>query len=124
MHSGAFSSARMSAGSIVDDPAALRSLVRQVDRIQFAVDSLRDHPEGIKVDMACAIVEAHAEELELGSAARSGSASADARIRLVTAALCYLVKQSDAIPDDSTYGYVDDLVVLDVVISMALGRAA
>lgn len=123
MRSGAFCQARNDAGAIVDDPGALRGLVRRVDEVQFAVDSIRDHPEGIKVDMACAIVEAHVEELEEGMTVER-TAAVDARLRLVTAALCYLVEDNDPVCDQSAYGYVDDLAVLDVVISMALQHAA
>lgn len=79
----------------------------------------------IDVDIACSVVEARAEELETDGLPALPAADLDpamsARLRLVIAALYYLVMENDAIPDSLPDGHVDDMAIIRWAIKIAHG---
>lgn len=105
---------------MLNDPVALRELVARADRRQFAVGSVRDLPEGVKVDIACAIVEAHIEELEERVDQPDTAIADDVRLLFVVAALRYFVEEADVIPDHLPNGHLDDIAVLNFALTFAL----
>lgn len=71
----------------------------------------------LDLDILCSVVDAHLEEQRdrgrcavLASTPRSVTATA--RLRLVVAALLYLVDADDVVPDAHALGLGDDVVVL------------
>lgn len=109
--SPAFARARMLAATSVDDPKALRKLLIAVDGHRFGIGRLDDAGGGVHLDILCAIAEAHLEELLEPRPPHVG-VTGDARRRLVVAALQYLVREDDAVPDWARHGHLDDVAIL------------
>lgn len=119
LSSAAFRRCRHRATHAANDPEALSALLDQVAAHEFGIGRLPDVGGGIDIDIACAVVDAHLAELRSGDAP---SAIADARCRLVVAALFYLVDTDDVIPDDLPEGHIDDVVVLRWATRIARGE--
>ncbi|GGB26885.1 hypothetical protein GCM10011492_16460 [Flexivirga endophytica] len=118
--SAPFQRCRHEAARTANDPTALTSLLDRVAAHEFGIGQLPDTRGGIDIDIACAVVDAHIAELNAGDGT---SAIADARCRLVIAALHYLVDKNDVIPDDLPEGHVDDVAVLRWATHVARGEA-
>lgn len=119
--SASFQRSRRAAARIADDASALVELLGQVAAHEFGIGQLPDISGGIDIDIACAVVEAHIDELASGTA-DDGTAIADARCRLVIAALHYLVDTEDVIPDRLPSGHIDDVVVMRWATRVARGE--
>lgn len=114
-----FQRCRHEAARIANDPAELSRLLDQVAAHEFGIGRLPDAGGGIDIDIACSVVDAHIAELTGGG---STSPVADARCRLVIAALHYLVDRNDVIPDQLLEGHVDDVAVLRWATRIARGE--
>lgn len=118
--SQAFNRARREAADVVKSPERLRALLDEVEAMARENPSLSTGSQALDLDIVFAVVEAALdEEAEIHSVpddsagrARPLNVTADARMRLVVAALLYLVDPDDLIPDDQPYGLVDDLAIL------------
>ncbi|TWP37898.1 DUF1232 domain-containing protein [Leekyejoonella antrihumi] len=119
--SPAFRRSQLAAAAIAEDPRALQKLLHQVETHAFGVGRLKDTSSGVDVDIACAVVEAHIEELleGAGSGPADRSCDEDAHHRLVVAALHYLVMDDDVIPDAGPLGHLDDVAILRWVTGVA-----
>ena len=122
--SPAFTRARVAAGPLADDSLGLRSLLQQVDGKTFGAGPLDDLHGRIDIDIACSVVEARAEELDEGLAQRVEllEPTTSARLRLVIAALTYLVIDNDVIPDHRPNGHIDDIAIVRWVTQVASGH--
>jgi uncharacterized membrane protein YkvA (DUF1232 family) len=126
-----FSASRKRAGVIIDEPAGLRELAEIVetldygdaplsaieDRVGAAVRLLRDRADRLEASQApvAEIEVARDPEDEVPP----GAASL-ARVRLVVAALDYLITPVDLVPDFRPGGYVDDVLLLSWVFGAAV----
>jgi len=117
--SAPFQRSRHEAAQVANDAAALSRLLDQVAAHEFGIGHLPDTGGGIDIDIACAVVEAHIAALTDGGCV---GAVADARCRLVIAALYYLVRTHDVIPDTLPDGHVDDVVVVRWAARVARGE--
>jgi hypothetical protein len=127
----AFDHSRKHAGVIIDDPAALRDLADVVealayddaplsaveDRVVAANRLLRDRADRLEASQArradITVVDDPEEEVPPGAASL-------ARVRLIIAALHYLVTPVDLVPDFRPGGYVDDVLLLSWVFGAAV----
>lgn len=116
LNSRPFARSRRAAESLVRDRARLLQLVEQVARKDFPHAPAVAHGPG--VGPAVALVLARADALD-DDAAREPTALEAAHLRLVVAALHYLVTIEDVIPDDRPGGRVDDAVILRWVFGAA-----
>lgn len=107
------------AARVADDAEALSRLLEDVAAHEFGIGQLPDARGGIDIDIACAVVEAHIAALTSGEVT---GPVADARCRLVIAALHYLVDTDDVIPDALPDGHVDDVVVMRWATRVARGE--
>ena len=115
----------MAAEAIVDDPVALQQLLHRVESHEFGIGRLSDAAGGVDVDIACAVVEAHVEELleaHVAGVEPERSCTDEARRRLVIAALHYLVMENDVVPDSGPFGHLDDVAILRWVTRVAQGE--
>lgn len=113
--SSVFARSRAVAHRIVHDAPGLRGLLGQVERKEFGGRAAPDDAGQVHVDIACAVVEAHLEEMETQPfQQRDDHAQGHhlARVRLVVAALHYLVTEHDLVPDHHPAGHLDDLAVV------------
>ncbi|KNX39027.1 hypothetical protein VV01_20865 [Luteipulveratus halotolerans] len=122
--SPAFTRARALAGPLADDSVRLRTLLEQVDRKTFGIGTIDDLHGRLDIDIACSVVEARAEELDegLGEGVDDLDPTTSARLRLVIAALSYLVIDHDAIPDHRPNGHIDDVAIVRWVTQVAAGH--
>ncbi|MDE9365436.1 DUF1232 domain-containing protein [Luteipulveratus sp. YIM 133132] len=123
--SPSFTRCRAAAGRLADDREGLRRLMDQVDGVTFgAAEPLDDRHGRVDVDIACSVVEARLEELDEGDAAPLAELepTASARLRLILAALLYLVLEEDAVPDHHRLGHLDDLAIVHWVTQIARGE--
>lgn len=114
-----FQRCRHEAARTANDPMALSDLLEKVGAHEFGIGQLPDAKGGIDVDIACAVVDAHIADLTSGDTINP---VADARCRLVVAALHYLVDMNDVIPDNLPNGHVDDVAVLRWATRVARGE--
>ena len=114
-----FQRCRHEAARTANDPAALSSLLQKVAVHEFGIGQLPDTQGGIDIDIACAVVDAHIADLTGGG---TTNPVADARCRLVVAALHYLVDMNDVIPDNLPSGHVDDVAVMRWATRVARGE--
>lgn len=114
-----FQRCRHVAARTVNDHTALAGLLEKVAAHEFGIGQLPDAQGGIDIDIACAVVEAHIDDLASGDAT---DVVADARCRLVVAALHYLVDMNDVIPDNLPSGHVDDVAVMRWATRVARGE--
>lgn len=123
--SPAFSRSRLISEEMADNAELLRMLLASVDRKRFGVGQLDDSRGRLDVDIAASVVEARAEELEIGGATaarlRELEATESARLRLVIAALHYLVMENDVIHDRRLNGHIDDVAIVRWVTKVARG---
>lgn len=115
LHSPSFGRSRIRAEHLDTDPLLLEEMLGLV-RLRRLDEDEHLAPLADLVDQAV--------DWLSGSTADPGSSAADlARRRMTITALSYLVDFNDVIPDDVAGGTVDDHVVLDFVLSRALGPA-
>ncbi|HWC24861.1 MAG TPA: DUF1232 domain-containing protein [Flexivirga sp.] len=114
-----FQRCRREAARAANDPAALTQLLERVAAHEFGIGQLPDARGGIDIDIACAVVDAHIDDLTSGD---TTNPVADARCRLVIAALLYLVDMNDVIPDNLPTGHVDDVAVMRWATRIARGE--
>jgi hypothetical protein len=143
LRSPAFAESRERAGVISDDSAALRRLadiVETLDHTQAPLSAVAD-----RVAAAVRFLRARADRLESSPLAPSttgpsrpeGRSSPDpadgaepastaagdaARVRLIVAALDYLVTPMDLVPDCRVGGYIDDVFLLGWVFGAAVNE--
>jgi hypothetical protein len=127
--SPAFISSREQAGAIIDDAVALRTLAGAVQALPYA-----DAPLSAVADRVAAAVrllhakadrldaDAGSPDADVPTAESPGAlpaASSVARIRLIVAALHYLITPVDLVPDFRSGGYIDDALLLSWVFGAA-----
>jgi uncharacterized membrane protein YkvA (DUF1232 family) len=118
LHSAAFVHSRERALEIVNDPTALRQLaetVRCLDYTHAPLSAVAD-----RVAAGYRLLYARADFLEDTAARAEPSPGADARERLLVAALHYLITPVDLVPDFRVGGYLDDVMVLSWVFGVAV----
>lgn len=120
--SSPFRRSRLVAASLVDDPEGLQCLLTGVEEHRFGTVPAGELARGVDLDIACAVVEARIEELHEGHPATTYTCAQDARLRLVVAALHYLVTEHDVIPDSAPAGHLDDVAILRWVTRVAQGE--
>lgn len=121
LHSPAFTASRARAEQIVDDGAALRELVRLVETLDHEHPPLSTVAD--RVAAATALLRQRADDADRGAVgAGDGDGATTARIRLVVAALHYLVTPVDLVPDFRPGGYVDDALLLSWVFGTAVSE--
>lgn len=119
LHSPAFTASRSRAEAIVDDAAALRHLVEVVERLDHESPPLSTVAD--RVAAAGALLRRRADGLDAGVVdSDAGDGASVARVRLVVAALHYLVTPVDLVPDFRPGGYVDDVLLLSWVFGAAV----
>ncbi|WP_446666126.1 DUF1232 domain-containing protein [Flexivirga sp. B27] len=119
LSSASFRRCRQQAARTANDPQSLAALLDQVAAHEFGIGQLPDSGGGVDIDIACAVVDAHLADLRSGDGT---GALADARCRLVVAALLYLVDRDDVIPDHLPDGHVDDVVIMRWATRVARGE--
>jgi uncharacterized membrane protein YkvA (DUF1232 family) len=126
-----FSASRKRAGVIIDEPSGLRQLAEIVETIDYSDAPLSAIED--RVGAAVRLLRERADRLEVAQApvadievARDpedelppGAASL-ARVRLIIAALDYLITPVDLVPDFRPGGYVDDVLLLSWVFGAAV----
>jgi len=112
LHSEPFARSRRFADRLDSDPVMLEELLDLV-RLRHVEDDARLAPLAPLVAQAVTWLSGSAFEAD-------DSAALVARRHMTLAALGYLVDFNDVIPDDVLGGTVDDLVVLDYVLTRAL----
>jgi len=117
--SAPFQRSRHAAARVANDAEALSRLLEDVSAHEFGIGQLPDVGGGIDIDIACAVVEAHIDALTHDE---SSNPVADARCRLVIAALHYLIDTDDVIPDALPDGHVDDVVIMRWAARVARGE--
>lgn len=112
--SAAFRRARLRASTLVASRRELAALLCQVERKRDDHAPLREGGRGLDLDIICSVVEACVEGpgCERAVEADATSITGKARLRLVVAALVYLVEVEDVIPDRQPNGLTDDCVLL------------
>jgi Protein of unknown function (DUF1232) len=129
----AFSHSRKLAGVIIDDPNGLRELAEVVETLAY-----NDAPLSAVEDRVLAanrLLRHRADRLDASLAPRAAIAVVDdpedetppgaaslARVRLIIAALHYLVTPIDLVPDFRPGGYVDDVLLLSWVFGAAFNE--
>lgn len=117
----AFRRSREASARIVDDPDSLRDLAESVRDRGFDEGALE--PVSDRIDAALNLLEDRAELLESLPADEPTPAAlapaAAARQRLIVAAMHYLTRKVDVVPDDAPGGDVDDVVVVREVLGTA-----
>jgi len=130
LESPAFIESREQAAVIMDDPAALRVLahvVEQVDstnaplaavadRLAAAVRFLMDRADSLDIDAAAT------PSARQRAAMTSPAAGQTARVRLIVAALHYLITPIDLVPDFRAGGYLDDVLLLSWIFGAAVNE--
>ncbi|HET7304676.1 MAG TPA: hypothetical protein VFJ12_09030 [Segeticoccus sp.] len=111
-----FARSRRAAETLVTDRQRLLQLVEQVARKDFP--HAPAVPHGPEVGPAVALVLARADAIDDPDAPEPTALEA-AHLRLVVAALHYLVTVDDVIPDDRPGGRVDDAAILRWVFGAA-----
>lgn len=126
----AFRRSREASAAIVDDPHSLRGLTESVRDRGYEQGALE--PVSNRIDAALNLLDDRAELLETmprdlahdePAPATLAPASA-ARHRLIVAAMHYLARKDDVIPDASRGGDLDDVVVVREVLGSAEGDLA
>ncbi len=126
-----FNASRKRAGAIIDEPSGLRQLAEIVETLDYADAPLSAIED--RVGAAVRLLRERADRLEAAQApvadievARDpedevppGAASL-ARVRLIIAALDYLITPVDLVPDFRPGGYVDDVLLLSWVFGAAV----
>ncbi len=128
--SPAFLESRERAAVIMDDPAALRQLAHVVEKVDHT-----DAPLSAVADRVAAAVRflrARAEILDVDAAASPSAhqraatsppvAGQSARVRLIVAALHYLITPVDLVPDFRAGGYLDDVLLLSWIFGAAVNE--
>jgi hypothetical protein len=126
-----FSASRKRAGVIIDEPAGLRQLAEIVETLDYSHEPLSAVED--RVDAAVRLLRDRADRLDASQApvadievARDpedevpAGAAGLARVRLVIAALDYLITPIDLVPDFRPGGYVDDVLLLSWVFGAAV----
>jgi hypothetical protein len=127
----AFSHSRKLAGVIIDDPSALRDLADVVDTLDYEDAPLSAIAD--RVGAAVGLLRNRADRLEASQARRAAiavvsdaeeevppGAASLARVRLIIAALHYLITPIDLVPDFRPGGYIDDVLLLSWVFGAAV----
>lgn len=115
LHSPSFGRSRIRAERLDTDPVMLEELLDLV--------RLRDMEADARLAPLAGLVTQAVDWLSGSAIAEDDSAALVARRRMALTALSYLVDFNDVIPDDVRGGTVDDFVVLDFMLSRALGPA-
>lgn len=128
--SPAFIESREQAAVIMDDPAALRVLalvVEQVDHTNAPLAAVAD-----RVTAAVRFLRVRADGLDTDAAATPSArqraamtppvAGQTARVRLIVAALHYLITPVDLVPDFRAGGYLDDVLLLSWIFGAAVNE--
>jgi hypothetical protein len=100
----------VAAAGIVTDPVRLRRLCHDVETKDLGAGE----PGLVRPDLAAALAltSGLAEEIEATGSPRDNGSVQQAHLRLVVAALHYLVTEQDVIPDDHLGGLLDDRAIL------------
>lgn len=112
---------------MVADLQRLSDLLAEVEVMRESHRRLRVGMPALDLDILCSVVDAHLEEQRdrahcAALTATPRSVTATARLRLVVAALLYLVDADDAVPDSHALGLGDDVLVLWWAARMALAE--
>ena len=121
LRSPAFADSRHRAAAIITDAEALRALAERVeslDQTRMPLSTISD-----RVGAAVSFLRARADRIDSDGDGPAGGevqgAAAEARERLVVAALHYLVTPVDLVPDFRAGGYLDDVLLLGWVFGTA-----
>lgn len=90
-------------------------LLEDVDGKRESNPTLGQGARGLDLDIICSVVDAFLDEPRVAaghSDPEGTSITGKARLRLVVAALIYLVEIDDVIPDSQPNGLTDDVVLL------------
>lgn len=110
----AFRRSREASSAIVDNPGELRDLAESVRDRGYAHGALE--PVADQIDAALHLLDDRADQLDAGAEPARLAPPEATRHRLVVAAMHYLARRDDLIPDDSPAGDIDDIVVVREVL--------
>lgn len=110
--SAAFRRARLRAASLIASRKELHRLLESVESKRESNPRLYVGAQGLDLDIICSVVDAYVEETSPPDDPHTTSITGKARLRLVVAALVYLVDGEDVIPDSRPNGLTDDVVLL------------
>ena len=114
--SAAFRRARLRAASLIASRTELHRLLASVESKRKSNPRLYEGAQGLDLDIICSVVDAYVDEgmltVDGHDDPHTTSITGKARLRLVVAALVYLVDVEDVIPDSRPNGLTDDVVLL------------
>lgn len=109
LESDDFRRCRVVAESIAGHAPMLRALLLEVEDMLLRTPTLRALPSSVTIDIAAAVIDAHAEDLENGGSWELLEACRADRLRLVCAGLHYAVLGADG---SHRHRFLDDLSVV------------
>ena len=130
LESAAFIESREQAAVIMDDSSALRALADAVEKVDHTNAPLAAVAD--RVTAAVCLLRARADRLDIDAAASPNArrratmtpphVGQSARVRLIVAALHYLITPIDLVPDFRAGGYLDDVLLLSWIFGAAVNE--